>query len=124
MAMGFGGAGALTFEIKNGIETASKSSWIARYRPGVLGLGRQVTLNNAVNWADPNATLGYRNGTLSRLQLLDWQAAALGVSSITSDQFMELAVLHEIKHSFGDDHTDSSASIGEFDKEIWNNCLK
>lgn len=103
-----GGSGAL-----------ESSPAIARYNP-VLGW-RGIHLNAQVNWGDPNNTLAERpGGGLQVVRLLDYQAAALGEPSITAGDFMDITILHELAHSFGEVHPD----VLKFERNIWTKCLK
>ena len=88
---------------------------IAHYNP-VIGW-RGITLNTSINWSDPNNTSALdANGNPITYRALDAQAAALGLSSITADQFMELTLLHEFSHSY------SSREPSE--EDIWRKCFE
>lgn len=82
-----------------------RSAELANYRPGFLGLGRRITLNSAVTWSDPSATMGInQNGTWVPYNLLSATAYKIAADSVTGTQLMDLTILHELAHSYGLDH--------------------
>ncbi len=82
-----------------------------------LGEGECEALRRAMRTGEP---LGSRE--FSHFLPLTAKAYQLDIPSITSAQFMDLTVLHELAHSFGQDHTEAGA--GAFDVKIWSNCLE
>jgi hypothetical protein len=101
----------------------NRSAALARYNPGFLGIGRSITLNTAVNWEDPSATMAInQNGTAATYDLLAATAVNVGAASVTAAQFMDLTILHELAHSYGVDHPRTDASA--FDSAIWRDCFK
>jgi RHS repeat-associated protein len=90
---------------------------------GQYNLG-DITLNSAVNWADPShqAAINPQGQAVT---------VALGIPGVqdapTAQQFMDLYVLHELAHSFGLTHpgiVDQPGTTNAFYNEaIWNSSL-
>ena len=98
------------------LEDGTWKGTVARYNP-VIGW-RGIKLNTKVNWANPNSTVASdAAGNPLTYRFLDAQATALGISSITADQSMDLTLLHEFSHSY-----QSRAEPSE--EKIWKDCFK
>ena len=105
MRIGFAPLGALRY---NSGRPTRDAGPMAQYSSSFFNFfDRQISLNTAVNWEDPSKTLAYVDGNLSTVDLLAGEAARLEISKITAEQFIDLTVLHEIKHSFGGEHDKS-----------------
>jgi RHS repeat-associated protein len=124
MNIGFSNLGGLTgiTDASGNLVSVSDKQSLAQYSSRTFGLSKKIQLNSQVNWADPNNTTATdQNGKAVGYRVLDAAAFQLGINSITSAQFMDLIVLHEMAHSFGEDHpTDPTA----YNKDIWMNCFK
>jgi RHS repeat-associated protein len=83
-----------------------------------------IELNSSVNWSNPDATVAVnQNGddvTDPLLQGTALQLAAVGGAGITIPQFMDLVILHELSHGFGNQHP---ADPSAFNQNIWTNCF-
>lgn len=120
MSVGFASLGALRYQ--SGAATKD-SGPVARYAPGLFGIGRAIGLNTAINWEDPTKQVAFVDGKIQSFDLLAAQAKQLEIDSMTADQFLDLSLLHELRHSFGGDHG-RNLSTEDFDKQIWEKCLK
>jgi RHS repeat-associated protein len=116
--VGFDDLGELRFMEDAQGKLQSRSGVIGRYNP-VLGF-RNVRLNSRINWEDPNSTLAF-NETANQAfmyRAADAWAANIGISSVSSEQFMDAVLLHEFAHRFGRHHR------GDVDRDIWEMCIK
>ena len=96
---------------------------LALYFGGIFGIGKNIKLNNEVDWFDPNSTPALdQNGKQTTYPLLTAEAFQLGISSMNAGQFMDLTVLHELAHGFKRRHPDDDSAA--FDQNIWSHCLK
>jgi RHS repeat-associated protein len=85
-------------------------------------LGHAAELNTQVNWADPqHQTAVDQNGSTFSYDLLAGMGARIGFSGISSDQLMDLVLLHELAHTFGETHPEDPTA---YDRNIWTNCFK
>lgn len=112
MSIGFVSLGALRYQ--SGAATKD-SGPVARYAPGVFGIGRAIE--------DPTKQVAFVDGKVQRFDLLAAQAKQLEIDSMTADQFLDLSLLHELRHSFGGDHG-RNLSTEDCDKQIWEKCLR
>jgi len=100
-----------------------RSAEIANYKSGFFGIGKVITLNTSVNWADPSMTLAInQNGNSVQYDLLAATAFKVGAASVTAAQFMDLTILHELEHSFGGGHPETDADA--YDRGVWRDCFK
>jgi len=82
-----------------------------------------LELNAVVNWSNPSQTLA-----VNQLQaavpydLLAAEEARVGTATMTSLEFMELTILHEMGHGAGLDHPRGDSS--DYNKAIWDTCLR
>jgi RHS repeat-associated protein len=117
--IGFSDQGKLQYTMRDGIATPTRRS------PGVARYNRftgSINLNSTVNWIDPGATFVSLDGGNFRVDLLTAQAGALGVSSVTAEQYMDLTILHELSHykgAIGNPDTNPRVEIA-----LWNDCIK
>jgi hypothetical protein len=79
-------------------------------------------LNSQVNWLFPDkqdALIGGKPGTVDQLA---GEAALLGVASITSAQFMDIVILHELSHYKGAiGNPDKDPNV---EKKLWKDCIQ
>jgi hypothetical protein len=81
-----------------------------------------ITLNSAVNWADPaHQTAIDPSGHAITI--------ALGIPGVaatpTAGQFMDFYILHELAHSFGLNHDETQLGRTQafYNEAIWNSCF-
>jgi hypothetical protein len=92
-------------------------SVLARYSP-VTG----IYLNSAINWSVPNDTTAIISGEKGTYPALAAEAAYINVPTLTTSQFMDLIILHELSHYNG--------TIGDPDKgprveqKLYKDCIK
>jgi hypothetical protein len=125
ISIGFSNQGTLnvTTDSAGNVVGVDTSQSLAQYSSGLFGFFKSILLNDQVNWANPNQTTAInQNGQSVADPLLNAEAFQLGISSMTAAQFMDLIVLHELAHSFGQNHP--SGNSASYDQNIWNNCLK
>jgi RHS repeat-associated protein len=118
-SVGFSNQGELQYVERDGtIMPKKRSPGVARYNP----FTGSINLNTQVDWRDPGNTFAVLNGSAWTVNLLAGQAKALGVSTVTAQQFMDLTILHELSHYNG--------SIGNPDKNraveeaLWTDCIQ
>lgn len=115
---GFSDQGELRYVGQDGVITAQPGS------PGVARYNRftgSINLNSEVDWSFPSSTNALLNGSGWMVDLLAGQAAALGISSITGDQYMDLTILHELSHYNGAiGNPDTNPGV---EKALWNDCI-
>lgn len=90
---------------------------------GVMGYtdGRTITLNSWVNWADPNNTAALLDSKPWIDRLINAEEAYLGASSMTTAQFMDFILIHELNHynsTIGDPDNQGCA------KQLWKDCVQ
>ncbi len=96
---------------------------VGQYSNSFFGMKKSIELNSQVNWSDPNSTIAVdQNGNQVTYALLNAEAFELSISSMTPNQYMDFIVLHELAHSFGQDHPKGSA--GAYNRNIWSHCFK
>lgn len=78
-----------------------------------------ILLNSNVNWSDPNSTLAPLDEKPWTVPALDVEANLLCISSITSLQFMDFMILHELAHYNGVTDPDAPS----FEKRLWTDCI-
>ncbi len=88
---------------------------IAQYNP-ILGF-RKITLNMNVNWLDPSRTSSIVDGIAQSVDFLASNARALGIKSLSAQDFIDLTLLHELAHAFGINKQDKD------ERFIWDNCF-
>ena len=77
-----------------------------------------IKLNTNINWEDLSQQTNIQDGRTTTSNFLANNARSLGVSAITSTQYMDLTVLHELGHLFGMNSQDKD------ERPIWTNCFK
>jgi RHS repeat-associated protein len=88
-----------------------------------MGVG--FTFNSSVDWSAPGSTFAVdQNGVQRLFDVLDAEAFRVGAASITANQFVDLMMLHELAHSFGQNHGDDDASVTRFQRNIWSSCFQ
>jgi RHS repeat-associated protein len=115
--IGLTNQGVLKFHTENGKQVADRDSpGMAKYN----SVTKSINLNLSVTWANPNNTVASLDGRSWMYPAADAEAALLGISSITSDQLMDIVVLHELSHYRGrlDPHATGS------ERTLWDNCIK
>ena len=91
-----------------------------------LGLYNQVTksinLNSAINWSDPNNTPAIVNGQSGIYPALAAEAAYINVPTLTTGQFMDLIILHELSHYNGSiGNPDNGPAV---EQQLYKDCIK
>ena len=117
-SIGYADLGALRYD-ENGRALKSSGPY-AQYKSGFIF--REIRLNSAINWEDPTKQPGFFDGRLAGFNLAAKVAESLSIDSITANQFMDLAILHEISHSFGNYHPEDDSR--QFNRDIWADCFK
>jgi RHS repeat-associated protein len=116
--------GDLTFTTGDNGELKSGGA-VGNYVPGIpLIRPRAINLNTRVNWLNPSNSSAVFDGELRPYDLLEATAVQLGVQSVSRGSLMQLTILHELRHSFGEDHGNAASSVGEFNREIYDKCIK
>ena len=117
--IGFSDQGMLQYTQQNGVITPKRGT------PGLARYNRftgSINLNSQVDWSFPSRTFALLDGASWMEDLLADQAAAVGASSITGAQFMDLTILHELSHyrgAIGNPDTNSAV-----EGRLWNDCIK
>jgi hypothetical protein len=118
--VGFSDQGVVQYTTQPNGEIAGRrgSPGVARYN----SFTGSINLNSTVNWMEPNKTNALLDGASWVSDLLAGQAHALGVSSVTAGQYMDLTLLHELSHYTG--------AIGDPDRNeavermLWKDCIR
>ena len=79
-----------------------------------------IYLNSEVNWQDPANTQGQFDNQAGTYNALGAEANYLGISSMTSGQFMDIIVLHELLHFTS---TIGNPDSQKVEQRLWNDCI-
>ena len=95
---------------------------MARYNP----ITRSINLNSMINWDDPDFQPAIVDGVGNLIdgpfvQLLQGEAALLGVDSVTAAQFMDISIFHELSHFNGAIGNPDNPAV---ERALWTDCIK
>ena len=79
-----------------------------------------IYLNSEVNWQDPANTQGQFDNQAGTYNALGAEANYLGISSMTSGQFMDIIGLHELLHFTS---TIGNPDSQRVEQRLWNDCI-
>ena len=80
--------------------------------------------NASINWANPMQSTYVLNGQTKAGDLIAADLIALGLprdTFMSADQFMDLALLHELAHFDG---AVGNPDKGKNELKLWNDCIK
>ena len=95
---------------------------MAAYNPNT----QSISLNPTINWSAGTVFACLADGTgCKTIDLVAGEAARVGAASMTVQQWMDLTILHEISHFFGQDHpgTNDVNDTAGFNIGIWGACF-
>jgi hypothetical protein len=85
--------------------------------------GTSIYLNLNFGWMNPTSLtvyLGYGSGGTAVVNFVAQQGAAIGAPGLTTSQYYELVILHELGHLLGVPQEASQT----YNQSIFNDCIK
>jgi len=81
----------------------------------------EVNLNSAVNWYTPNVSFAMLDGAQTIENMLLGEAQSLGIASMTSAQFMDIILLHELARVAGRVGNPDKAAV---ESRLFRDCIQ
>ena len=83
-------------------------------------LTKSITLNKQMNWTDPTKVSATLDGKPYSYNALTAQANYLGVPGVTSRQYIDCVVMHELEHYNG---TIGNPDLKKVEQQLWIDCI-
>jgi hypothetical protein len=120
--IGFFDSGPLSVTTDASGEVVGYNSDAATYNYSFLAPDRGViNFNRRLNWWNPASSFGVdQNGFSMGVNPTAGYKAQVKAQNMSADQFVDLILLHELKHSFGGLHPRDET---EYNRGIWTRCF-
>lgn len=127
--IGFSNFGVPTFVTNNQGQTVPKGQnplqWMRNPCFNSIGcynpFTKSINLNSSINWLDPSSQTATLNGSPFTYNALSSEGGIVGDSSITTAQFMDITILHELAHYNGAIGSPDNAAV---EAQLWKDCIK